>query len=227
MVCDVFMMISCINHLCSAWQILIKSFTDEPKLHLKVCECRQPVLNSIWRALWFQQLNRCSSFISSQQIIAFPNFCHPLVPSLSPLAPFSAKTSACHCQLADALKHWDSVKGWACPVWMLVKAEGYGGTSREWETTSETNEHDQLGAERTGALSRPQRSDQWSITIRERRDTNRSSWLNKRRGKADGRHSKPIICLCLEQTIERVLLVVFKSQQDNPIRRRITPLSSP
>lgn len=35
-----FAMISCINHQRGAWRILIKSFTDEPQLHLKVCDCR-------------------------------------------------------------------------------------------------------------------------------------------------------------------------------------------
>lgn len=52
-------------------------------------------------------------------------------------------------------------------------------------------------------------TDQWSITIRKRREGNRSGWLKKSR-KAERDHSKLIICLCLQQTLS---FLVFKSHQ--------------
>lgn len=60
-------------------------------------------------------------------------------------------------------------------------------------------------------------TDQWSITIRKRRDGNRLGWLKKEKSrKADRDQSKLIICLCLQQTF---FYLVLKSHQITSIRQ--------
>lgn len=96
--------------------------------------CRESALNSIRRAIWFPQLNCCSSFYPRST-----NHQH----RRRRRHHFLQRRARVTNRLAGA----SSVNGWTCPVGMLVRAEGCGQTSPEWETTLETNECNQLEAE--------------------------------------------------------------------------------